>query len=82
MANEKYLTESTKYYTEIFRLFWLSILAVGGGSIGLLLGESTGVRLIFAIVGLMVVGLLLDILRRLNKQIGGNLKKLMEVENA
>jgi hypothetical protein len=82
MANEKYLTESIKYYTEIFRLVWLSILAVGGGSIGLLLGESTGVRLIFAIVGLMVVGLLLDILRRLNKQIGGNLKKLMEVENA
>jgi preprotein translocase subunit SecY len=56
MANEKYLTESIKYYTEIFRLVWLSILAVGGGSIGLLLGESTGVRLIFAIVGLMVAG--------------------------
>ena len=82
MANEKYLTESTKYYTEIFRLVWVSILAIGGGSIGLLLGDSTGVRLISAIVGLLVVGLLLDILRRLNRQIGAHLKKLMEVENA
>ena len=82
MTNEKYLTESTKYYTEIFRLVWLSILAIGGGSIGLLLGDSTGVRLIFAIVGLLVVGLLLDVLRRLSRQIGAHLKKLMEVENA
>ena len=82
MTNEKYLTESTKYYTEIFRLVWLSILAIGGGSIGLILGDSTGVRLIFAIVGLLVMGLLLDVLRRLNRQIGAHLKKLMEVENA
>ena len=82
MTNEKYLTESTKYYTEIFRLVWLSILAIGGGSIGLILGDSTGVRLIFAIVGLLVVGLLLDVLRRLSRQIGAHLKKLMEVENA
>jgi hypothetical protein len=82
MTNEKYLTESTKYYTEIFRLVWLSILAIGGGSIGLIRGDSTGVRLIFAIVGLLVVGLLLDVLRRLSRQIGAHLKKLMEVENA
>ena len=71
-----------KYYTEVFRLVWVSILAIGGGAIGLLLGERTGVRVILAIAGLSVVGLLLEIVRRLNRQIGGLLKKLREVKNA
>ena len=76
MADEKYLTETLKYYTEIFRLVWISVLAIGGGSLSLLLGDSTGIKLIFAIVGLMLVVLLLDALRRLNRQIGAHLKKL------
>ena len=76
MADEKYLTEAVKYYTEIFRLVWISVLAIGGGSLSLLLGDSTGIKLIFAIVGLMLVVLLLDALRRLNRQIGTHLKKL------
>lgn len=76
MADDKYLTESVKYYTEIFRLVWISILAIGGGSLSLLLGESTGVKLIFEIAGLFLVALLLDVLRRLNKHIEAHLKKL------
>jgi hypothetical protein len=82
MAEERYLTETVKYYTEVFRLVWVSILAIGGGSIGLLLGERTSVRVILAIAGLSVVGLLLEIVRRLNRQIGGLLKKLREVKDA
>jgi hypothetical protein len=76
LADEKYLTETVKYYTEIFRLVWISVLAIGGGSLSLLLGDSTGIKLIFAIVGLLLVALLLDGLRRLNRQIGADLKKL------
>ena len=76
MADEKYLTEVVKYYTEIFRLVWISVLAIGGGSLSLLLGDSTGIKVIFAIVGLLLVALLLEGLRRLNKQIGAHLKKL------
>ena len=76
MADEKYLTEALEYYTEIFRLVWISVLAIGGGSLSLLLGDSTGIKLIFAIVGLLLVALLLDGLRRLNRQIGADLKKL------
>ena len=82
MAEERHVTETVKYYTEVFRLVWVSILAIGGGSIGLLLGEQTLVRLTLAIVGLLLVGLLLEILRRLNRQIGGLLKKLAEVKDA
>lgn len=82
MAQERYLTEMVKYYTEVFRLVWVSILAIAGGSIGLLLGERTNVRVTLAIAGLILVGSLLEILRRLNRQISGLLKKLAEVKDA
>lgn len=82
MSEERHLTETVKYYTEVFRLVWVSILAIGGGSVGLLIGERTSVRVIVAIAGLFLVGLLLEILRRLNRQIGRLLKKLMEVKDA
>ena len=82
MPDDRHLTEKVKYYTEIFRLVWVSILAIGGGSIGLLLGERTSLRVILAIVGLFLVALLLEILRRLNTQIGRLLKRLTEVKDA
>jgi len=55
MSEERYLTERVKYYTEAFRLLWISVLAIGGGSIGLLLGERTSVRVILALAGLFLV---------------------------
>ena len=82
MPEERYLTETIKYYTEVFRLVWVSALAVGGGSIGLILGERTSVRVVLAITALLLVVLLLEILRRLNRHIEALLKKLVEVKNA
>ena len=82
MPEERYLTETIKYYTEVFRLVWVSALAVGGGSIGLILGEQTSVRVVLAITALLLVVLLLEILRRLNRHIEALLKKLVEVKNA
>ena len=82
MPEERYLTETIKYYTEVFRLVWVSALAVGGGAIGLILGEQTSVRVVLAITALLLVVLLLEILRRLNRHIEALLKKLVEVKNA
>lgn len=82
MASERYLTETMKYYTEVFRLVWVSILAIGGGSISLLFGELTGLRLIIAIGGFLIVVSLLEVLRRLNRQIAGLLTKLRESKDA
>jgi hypothetical protein len=76
VPEERHLTETIKYYTEVFRLVWVSVLAVGGGAMGLLLGERTTTRVIFALVGLVLVGLLLEISRRLNKKIMTLLKRL------
>jgi hypothetical protein len=33
-----YITERLKFLTELFKLCWLSILGIGGGTIGLLSG--------------------------------------------
>lgn len=82
MANERYHTEALKYYTEVFRLVWISILAIAGGTIGLLLGELSGLRVIAAIGGLLIVVSFLEVLRRLNRQIAGLLNKLKESKDA
>lgn len=78
MSEERYLTEIVKYYTEVFRLVWVSVLAIGGGSIGLLLGERAALRVILGLAGISSVAILLEILRRLNKQIAELLEKMKE----
>ena len=76
MPENRHLTEKIKYYTEVFRLVWVSALAIGGGSIGLLLGEPTALRVVLGLVGLLLVALLLEGLRRLNKEIMGVVNRL------
>ena len=76
MPENRHLTEKIKYYTEVFRLVWISALAIGGGSIGLLLGEPTALRVVLGLVGLLLVALLLEGLRRLNKEIMGVVNRL------
>lgn len=51
--------ERIKFETELLRVTAVAALAIGGGSIGLLLGEPKAVRLILAAGGLLVtVGLM------------------------
>ena len=82
MPTKKHLIETLKYYPEVFRLVWVSVLAVGGGSIGLLLGELDRIRVILALAGLMLLVPFLELLRRLNTHILQLLKKLEEDEDA
>jgi hypothetical protein len=82
LPTKKHLIETLKYYTEVFRLVWVSVLAVGGGSIGLLLGELDRIRVILALAGLMLLVPFLELLRRLNTHILQLLKKLEEDEDA
>ena len=82
MATKKHMIETLKYYTEVFRLVWISILALGGGSIGLLLGELNRIRVILALGGLILLLLFLELLRRINTHILQLLKNLEEDEDA
>lgn len=45
-------SEQIKYETELLKLMAIFILAVGGGAIGLLLGEGTNFRLVLGLSGL------------------------------
>lgn len=78
MSEERCLTETVKYYTEVFRLVWVSVLAIAGGSIGLLLGERAVLRVILGLAGISSIAILVEILRRLNKQIAELLEKMKE----
>ena len=46
-------SERIKYETELLKLMALFVLAVGGGTIGLLLGERTTFRMILVFSGLV-----------------------------
>ena len=45
-------SERIKYETELLKLMAIFVLAVGGGAIGLLLGDRTNFRLILGLSGL------------------------------
>lgn len=45
--------EQLKYETELLRLYWVTVVAIGGGNASLILGGVTGLR-----AGLLVLGLL------------------------
>ena len=63
MAKRDQLTEDLKYRLEMMKLVWLSLLGVGGGTIGVVLGEiglrraviMAGIAVTVGIVGAMVL---------------------------
>jgi len=44
MAEKESLTEESKWLIELFRLLWVTLLAIGGGTAGLILGEHNLLR--------------------------------------
>ena len=53
--------ERIKFQTEILRFVVLAVFAIGGGSLGLLLGERSVFRVSLAVSGLFVTLGLLDV---------------------
>ena len=73
--------ERIKLYTEAFRLLWISGLTVGSGTVGLLLGEVTVKRWLFALAG---AGLTIgggETLRRVYRSIQKEIQNLKEEQN-
>ena len=82
LRDNKHLTETLKYHTEIFRLLWISIIAIGGGSTGLLLGDLSKIKVTLATAGLLLVLLFLVLLRRLDRYIRQIISSLKEDTDA
>jgi len=79
VAEKDELTEQLRYFIEMLRLVWLTLLAVGSGTVGLLLGDLTLRRVIFASVGVVVVGVLIAVIELLRRQIRQTIPQLRRV---
>ena len=79
MADKERFTEQIKFMTEMLRLAWLSLLAVGGGTVGLLLGELDTRRSWFAAGGVVVVASFLVFIGHLIRRIRALIDRLTEV---
>jgi len=79
MAAKEHLTEQIKHLTELFRLFWVTLLGIGGGTVSLLLGELSTRKAIFAAGGIMAAVILAVIVHRLESRIRELIEKLEEV---
>ncbi|HEV8715822.1 MAG TPA: hypothetical protein VGX03_23710 [Candidatus Binatia bacterium] len=72
------LKEEIKFLTEIFRLLAILTLAVGGGTISLVLGEYTVLKVAFAAVGIVASIGFIMVLYRLQSHIRNLIKQLKE----
>ena len=73
--------ERIKLYTEAFRLLWISGLTVGSGTVGLLLGEVTVKRWLFALAGAGLTIVCGETLRRVYRSIQKEIQNLKEEQN-
>jgi len=82
MATKERLTEDIKYAIELRRLIWLSLIAVRSGTIGLLLGDLTVRRVIFAGAGAFFMLLFAGVIGYLHRRIKALIAQLLEVNCA
>jgi len=78
MAQKEQLTENIKYLTELLKIFWLTLVALIGGSVGLILGEF-GFRRVAIGISIAVAGALLLVVTYVHRQIRLSIRKLEEV---
>ena len=78
MARVDEIREKIKLRTEAFRLLWITVLTVGGGSVGLFLGETTFKRLLFGLAGVGLTAVCGEALRRVYQLIQREIESLTE----
>lgn len=72
------LKEDIKFKTEIYRLLWITILGSGGGTVSLIVGGLTPVKVVFAAGGLTGILILIAFMQRLHQDIRGLIAQLEE----
>jgi hypothetical protein len=78
MSEQKRLAETIKYHVEILRLVWISFLATGSGSIGILQSAPDPLTIGVAIGGAFVSCALLVALFILDRRIRAMLRMVHE----
>lgn len=79
MADSDPRSERIKYLTEVFRFTWLSLLALGSGTFGLLLSANqTPLRALLIGIGMIAsIGMIVALLS-IDRQIRAILRRLEE----
>jgi hypothetical protein len=78
MAERDSLTEESKWLIELLRLLWVTLLAIGGGTMGLILGERGLLRNIFTALGAIAIVTLVVGIYQIRKRAKVIIKTLRE----
>jgi len=79
MAEKDYLTERIKYLGDLLKISCVFLIAIGGGTLGLLLGELSRIRTIFAALGVGSMVVLAVYVLSLDRQIRTLIEGLKKV---
>jgi hypothetical protein len=79
MAEKEYLTERIKYFSDLLKLSAVFLIAIGGGTLSLLLGELTSTKIILALLGAGATIILVIGIRVLDKQIRALINRIKEI---
>ncbi|MBI3799864.1 MAG: hypothetical protein HY268_23185 [Deltaproteobacteria bacterium] len=67
--SKEILKEEIKFLTEVFRLLWITLLGVGGGTISLGIGERTALKGALTVAGVLTFDLLGAVVQKLQQHI-------------
>jgi hypothetical protein len=79
MAEKDYLTERIKYFGDLLKLSCVFLIAIGGGTISLLLGELSSLKTLLAAFGLGGTVVLVIFVLILDRQIRALMEELRKV---
>ena len=79
MAEKESFTEESKWLIELFRLLWVTLLAIGGGTAGLILGEHNLLRNTLTAIGAGGMVVLVIVMYQVSKRARVIMKTLKEV---
>lgn len=68
MAEKDSLTEESKWLIELLRLLWVTLLAIGGGTVGLILGEHSPLRVAFTVVGVVTMVVITAVMTKIRRR--------------
>ena len=79
IAEKEYLTERIKYFGDLLKLSCVFLIAIGGGTLGLLLGGLSGTRTLLASLGVGSSIALVIFVLSLDRQIRALIRELKKV---
>ncbi len=79
MADKDYLTERIKYLSDSLKLACVFLIAIGGGTMSLLLGELSTIKVLPVTCGIGSIVVLVAYILTLDRKIRGLIKDLKNV---